>query len=1101
MKKILTSFLSLVLVFIAVLTLAPNVFAADDSDELALNILVYTEELEAVELAIPMTGKLGFKVELSLETLSMIYDKDTGFFVHNGNKIDGPSHQFTISGSTTVYLILKDAEDVVAVYLDSNTKVLDVQFGTSPVYDGPTPTKSGYEFNKFYPDVETISEDTIFVADYTLVKEDEIEITIHGGTTDQETYLYNDIVTLAPDNEEDFLYWADMDGQVVSSNPNYAFSALVPTELQAVYEGSYVPTFSVYLTNVTGIAEGRQSFLGYINNPEGVEVVEHGLLVSTDVKVLTLSNATKLPSTALVPHTNEFLMSGTAGTYKSFRAYTIYMVEDEPVVVYSDNNFVIEQTLVEQTFIETFENSTLTATYANNSIVGVTGVTFNIIHGRNEGSGTSDDYSIDGKGIMLRRADEPSSITFTITGGLVGLSFDYRKAFTAGGTARTYKVDVTNNGNTITYDIPSFGSGSGADATVHKFTYTGPALTGEVTIKIYATGAAGNQQATFDNISWTEISGQNIDSKLYSVDFYNGNTKVHTEEVLYNTTLESYDLIVPGYDLIGWTLNGDSFSFDTPIKSNIKLDAVLDVHHWDVIFVDGENLISNEEGLAFGTSLAKPLDPNKLGYDFIGWFLDEDMEEEVVWPYIIPDKDSTLYAKFEPKEYTITFDTLGGSEIESITLPYGSKVNAPEETPEKEGFNFVGWFLDEEGTQVVDFEELTMPIDGLTIYAKWVDATIKYTVSFDLNGGVGEIDAQELSAGETAVEPEDPTKEGFVFKGWFLDEELTEAYDFETPVTENITLYAKWNALHTVSFDLNDGEGVIEDIIIENGLSLEKPEDPTKDGYRFVGWFLSLEDEDAVDFPMEVTTDTVLHAKWIKQYVVSFDLNGGTGTFHDIPVDENGTLDEPTEIPTKAGFDFVGWFEADAEVAFNFTTPVTDDLVLFAKWEEQVIQPPTEQLLYTENFTSGFTAGTNYQLNNVKQGPIGKQWTMFFGTVSTNSAIDGNSVQFRWYSTGGNENKWGTATTDFKLYNVSRIQFDAKRNDGSYNIKVWYSLDGSNWIGEEEFMLTTTSKTYEYDLPGEYVNGGIYIRFGLSGTGSSGKGITFDNVKVYGFPE
>src|SRR5690606_34035812 len=100
------------------------------------------------------------------------------------------------------------------------------------------------------------------------------------------------------------------------------------------------------------------------------------------------------------------------------------------------------------TYTETFENSTLTSAYANNSIVGVTGVTFNIIHGRNEGSGTSDDASIEGKGIMLRRADEPSSITFTITGGLVGLSFDYRKAFT-GGTARTYKVDVTNNGNTI----------------------------------------------------------------------------------------------------------------------------------------------------------------------------------------------------------------------------------------------------------------------------------------------------------------------------------------------------------------------------------------------------------------------------------------------------------------------------------------------------------------------------------------------------------------------------------------------------------------------------------------------------------------------------
>src|SRR5690606_22637608 len=134
--------------------------------------------------------------------------------------------------------------------------------------------------------------------------------------------------------------------------------------------------------------------------------------------------------------------------------------------------------------------------YADNSIVGVTGVTFNIIHGRNEGSGTSDDYSIDGKGIMLRRADEPSSITATFANGIVSFSFDYRKAFT-GATARTYKVDVTNNGETVTYYIPSFGSGSGVQTDMYTFEYSGPELTGSVTIKIYATGADGNQQATF----------------------------------------------------------------------------------------------------------------------------------------------------------------------------------------------------------------------------------------------------------------------------------------------------------------------------------------------------------------------------------------------------------------------------------------------------------------------------------------------------------------------------------------------------------------------------------------------------------------------------
>ncbi|WP_332033309.1 T9SS type A sorting domain-containing protein, partial [Kaistella sp.] len=152
---------------------------------------------------------------------------------------------------------------------------------------------------------------------------------------------------------------------------------------------------------------------------------------------------------------------------------------------------------------ETFESQTaLTATYADGSFNGETsGVTVNYVHSRNEGLGTSDSYPINGKGLMLRRADEPSSVEFTINNGGVGtFTFSYRKAFTGGTNNRVLAVLVDGEEKTL---IPAFGA-AGADATVYTSTTT-VNKTGVVKIKItYPAGTAtGNKQITIDNVSWT----------------------------------------------------------------------------------------------------------------------------------------------------------------------------------------------------------------------------------------------------------------------------------------------------------------------------------------------------------------------------------------------------------------------------------------------------------------------------------------------------------------------------------------------------------------------------------------------------------------------
>src|SRR5690606_35260726 len=111
--------------------------------------------------------------------------------------------------------------------------------------------------------------------------------------------------------------------------------------------------------------------------------------------------------------------------YKSFRGYAIFKGTDGLVTVDSENNFVVESSLIENEFTETFDNSNATSSYANGSFVGVNGVTWSYVHSRNEGLGTSDDYSIDGQGIMLRRPDEPSSLQATFTNGIGTFSFEY----------------------------------------------------------------------------------------------------------------------------------------------------------------------------------------------------------------------------------------------------------------------------------------------------------------------------------------------------------------------------------------------------------------------------------------------------------------------------------------------------------------------------------------------------------------------------------------------------------------------------------------------------------------------------------------------------
>lgn len=139
-----------------------------------------------------------------------------------------------------------------------------------------------------------------------------------------------------------------------------------------------------------------------------------------------------------------------------------------------------------------------------------------------------------------------------------------------------------------------------------------------------------------------------------------------------------------------------------------------------------------------------------------------------------------------PATYTVTFDSDGGSAVEDQTPTSGQKATKPSPDPTKEGFDFVEWQKD---GSTFDFNtEIT---ENTTLKAVW--KAKEFTVTFDTDGGSA-VSAQKVKYNGTANEPEDPTKDGYIFKDWYTEKEYTNKFVFSTPITGDITLYAKWEA-------------------------------------------------------------------------------------------------------------------------------------------------------------------------------------------------------------------------------------------------------------------------------------------------------------------
>ena len=314
-----------------------------------------------------------------------------------------------------------------------------------------------------------------------------------------------------------------------------------------------------------------------------------------------------------------------------------------------------------------------------------------------------------------------------------------------------------------------------------------------------------NTNGESTNLITTETNSSPVSSltNLVTITFDSrGGTSISPLQIESNSLITIPNVVNAGHTLDGWytSLNG-GMTFD--VKWNFFSDranfdftlyASWIINQYTISFEsNGGNLINSITD-DYGVNLTNP-SPTKVGHTFAGWFTDVGLTQTFTMT-TMPASNLTLYAKWTINQYTITFETNGGSSITSITGNYGASVSVSND-PTREGYTFSGWYANANLTQAASIPN-AIPAQNQTLYAKWV--INQYTITFNTNSG-DSISTQTNTYNSSLSVP-NATRVGYTFAGWYTDDGLTQAFTMTTMPASNLTLYAKWTInQYTISFN------------------------------------------------------------------------------------------------------------------------------------------------------------------------------------------------------------------------------------------------------------------------------------------------------------
>ncbi len=538
-------------------------------------------------------------------------------------------------------------------------------------------------------------------------------------------------------------------------------------------------------------------------------------------------------------------------------------------------------------------------------------------------------------------------------------------------------------------------------------------------------------------------------------------------------TLDSNNTIFEeGYEFSHWVLEGETNEDDTLTFEMKDADMTVEIKAklttYTLTYISKTN---KEETLTdtfkMGDTLTAKEPTAWVGHHFDGWYSTSDFKEGTKYDFTKPMSagNLTLYAKWVINHNTFTFESLNPDipvKMDDIVQDFGTEIVKPQD-PTYPGYTFDGWY-DQTGTTKQDIPT-TMPQEGMTFYAKWHANT--YTVTFDANGGEGDMTPQDFTYDEASrsLTRNSFTKLGYHFVGWSTtSDNQKKVYDDEASIQniagkekdkDNITLYAMWEAnTYKVKYHGNnstEGTDFEEEFTYDVEKELNKNESHfTKKGYHFLGWTSDKNSNTLINEKKNYTTgDAVdVYAVWeANTYTVTYDANKGKGSSDpkgevEKTTHKYDTLDSLSKSSyTRDGYTFLGWSLEKHETsvdtcddcidkAHNLTSDKDGNVTLYAVWK-------------MEDYTITY-------INSLGDSPTTQTYTYEEEvTISDPVNIEGYTFE-GWYK---EETGTGNRVSSIPKGSTDNITLYAKWKEHTYTVKYVNSDEGVTYKYTQNFSL------------------------------------------------
>ena len=435
----------------------------------------------------------------------------------------------------------------------------------------------------------------------------------------------------------------------------------------------------------------------------------------------------------------------------------------------------------------------------------------------------------------------------------------------------------------------------------------------------------------------------------------NGGSSVSDIEVSYGHTLSlPSSPTKTGNAFVGWykdTLLVQPFdAANEPINVNKTLYAKWSTASYTVQFDSNGGDFVAPIIATYNSSINQPISPSKVGYTFSGWYKTEGQNGVLSDSYNFNtdtiQASQTLHAKWTRNSYSIQFEENGGSDVaDQSTLYLGSIVKPT--NPTKAGLIFKGWYTNVALTIPYDFEAMQVT-QATKLYAKWAPF---YPFDFDSNYGTYVVGQTVLNNGYANL-PTQPSRTGYTFIAWNTSNSSNIIFDFNSPFSQNTTVYAQWSANnYSVHFDSNTSTDV-SDQSVAYGQTASEPASLTRTGYTFLGWSTEPDSLVAWDFTLNrIYGETTLYGIWMANaYTVTF--KDAQGTVISTQTVTNTTPIPQPNKPLLNGYRFTHWSSSYSEVNGSvFINPVFSEIPVLITNSNSSIIPTISNVFDAVEFT------------------------------------------------------------------------------------------------------------------------------------------------------